>query len=128
MRNSLRWYKEVLDFHSVFELPGEDGQPVMAHLRREKYQDIMLVLESGQVDKAFIRNGVVLNYFVEDIDLYSKQASTANTAIVEGPIDRPWNARELVIRDLDGYLITLTMDINKEQNFKDVLKQIERKN
>jgi uncharacterized glyoxalase superfamily protein PhnB len=127
MENSLCWYKEVLNFESVFELPGKDGKTVMAHIRGKKYQDIMLVSESEQNDMNSNGKGVVLNISVEDVDLYSKKASKANAVVVEGPIDRPWNARELVLRDLDGYLITLSMGIDKEKNFDDVINQVESK-
>lgn len=50
MESSLNWYKEVLHFDSVFELPDGDGNTIMAHIRGNKYQDIML----GQ--KKSIRN------------------------------------------------------------------------
>lgn len=127
MESSLCWYKEVLNFESVFELLGKDGKTVMAHIRGKKYQDIMLVSESEQNDMNSNGKGVVLNISVEDVDLYSKKASKANAVVVEGPIDRPWNARELVLRDLDGYLITLSMGIDKEKNFDDVINQVESK-
>ena len=127
MESSLCWYKEVLNFEPVFELPGKDGKTVMAHIRGKKYQDIMLVSESEQNDKNSNGKGVVLNFSVGDVDLYSKKASKANATVVERPIDRPWNARELVLRDLDGYVITLSMGIDKEKAFNDVISQVENK-
>ncbi|RAS91837.1 glyoxalase/bleomycin resistance/extradiol dioxygenase family protein [Priestia endophytica] len=125
MENSLCWYKEVLNFESVFELPGKDGKIMMAHIRGKKYQDIMLVAESEQKDMSSNGKGIVLNFSVEDVDLYSKKASEARAVVLEGPIDRPWNARELVLKDLDGYLITLSMGIDRKKNFNDVINQVE---
>jgi uncharacterized glyoxalase superfamily protein PhnB len=124
MENSLCWYKEVLNFESVFELPGKDGKIIMAHIRGKKYQDIMLVAESAHKDINANGKGMVLNLSVDDVDLYSKKASKASAVVVEGPIDRSWNARELILRDLDGYLITLSMGINKEKEFNDVMSQV----
>lgn len=125
MEESLCWYKEVLRFESVFELPGNDGKTVMAHIRGQKYQDIMLVSESEQNDRNSNGKGVILNFSVENVDLIAEKASKANVIAVEGPIDRPWNARELVLRDPDGYLITLSMGIDKEKAFDDVISQVE---
>lgn len=127
IENSLCWYKEVLKFESVFELPGKDGKIMMAHIRGKKYQDIMLVAESEQKDMSSNGKGIVLNLSVEDVDLCLKKASKASAVVLEGPIDRPWNARELVLRDLDGYLITLSMGIDKEKDFNSVINQVENK-
>jgi uncharacterized glyoxalase superfamily protein PhnB len=125
MENSLCWYKKVLNFESVFELPDKDGKIMMAHIRGKKYQDIMLVAESKQKEVNSNGKGIVLNFSVEDVDLYSKKASEARAVVLEGPIDRPWNARELVLKDLDGYLITLSMGIDRKKNFNDVINQVE---
>ncbi|MGZ9869547.1 VOC family protein [Priestia endophytica] len=85
----------------------------------------MLVAESKQKDVSSNGKGIVLNFSVEDVDLYSKKASEASAVVLEGPIDRPWNARELVLKDLDGYLITLSMGIDRKKNFNDVINQVE---
>ncbi len=127
MESSLCWYKEVLNFETVFELPGKDGKTVMAHIRGEKYQDIMLVSDSEQNEIISNGKGVVVNLSVEDVDLYAKKANEFKVLVVEGPIDRPWNARELVLKDLDGYSITLSMGINKKKDFEDVISQVESK-
>jgi uncharacterized glyoxalase superfamily protein PhnB len=125
IERSINWYKSVLNFESVFELPGENGKIVMAHIRGKKYQDIMLVAE--QNEKQFNGKGVVLNFSVDDVDVFSDRAIKADAEILEGPIDRPWNTRELVLRDLDGYLITLSMGIDKGKDFDDVMSQVKNK-
>ncbi|MED0666502.1 VOC family protein [Pseudobacillus badius] len=124
MENSLSWYKEVLHFKSVFEWPGKDGQPIMAHIRGSKYQDILLVSAPEPHDKEANGKGIVLNLSVKEVDVYFQNASRAHAIIVEGPVDRPWNARELVLKDPDGYLITLSMGINREKSFDDVIGQM----
>lgn len=122
MKKSLNWYKEVLHFHSIFELPDNDGNIVMAHIRGEKYQDIMLV--SGQYNEEAIGKGVVLNFTVRDVNLFSENARKENAKIIEGPINRPWNASELVLKDPDGYQLTLSMNIDKDKDFDDIVEQI----
>ncbi|MED4454239.1 VOC family protein [Metabacillus fastidiosus] len=119
MAISLSWYKDVLNFKSVFELPDKDGKTVMAHIRGKKYQDIMLV--SKQSDREFNGEGVILNFAVDDIDKFAIRATKIGAEVKEGPVDRPWNARELVLKDPDGYVITLSMMIDKGKAFDDVI-------
>lgn len=109
----------------LFELPGESGKIVMAHIRGKKYQDIMLVAD--QSEKQSNGKGVVLNFSVDDIDDFSDRAIKAGAKILEGPIDRAWNARELVLCDPDGYVITLSKGIDKGKAFEDVIDQVKSK-
>ncbi|MFS1516635.1 hypothetical protein V1503_09090 [Bacillus sp. SCS-151] len=48
MDDSLKWYNEVINFNSIFELPDKDGNTIMAHIRGEKYQDILLLKDNSQ--------------------------------------------------------------------------------
>lgn len=121
MESSLDWYKNVLQFESVFEMPDTNGKKLMAHIRGEKYQDLMLLSDTNQIDSTKKGKGLVLNFSVSDIDSFYKRAKEAQTNIIEGPVDRPWNARELVIEDPDGYTITLSMVIDKEKTFNEVM-------
>ncbi|MDM5186898.1 VOC family protein [Bacillus sp. DX4.1] len=122
MDSSLSWYKDVLNFESVFELPDKDGRIVMAHIRGKKYQDIMLVSEKN--DQESNKKGIVLNFTVEDVHRFFENANKMNAEVVEGPIDRPWNARELILNDPDGYLITLSMQIDPEMTMDDIVDQV----
>src|SRR5512143_1995760 len=36
------WYVNGLDFVALFTFPGMDGRPLMVHLRRWRYQDILV--------------------------------------------------------------------------------------
>jgi uncharacterized glyoxalase superfamily protein PhnB len=126
MENSLIWYKEVLNFKSVFELPGKDGKTVMAHIRGKTYQDIMLISTANGNDKESNGKGVMINLNIENVDSFADRARKADAVIIEGPIDRSWNARDLVLHDPDGYLITLTMRIDKEKHFDDVIGDVIR--
>ncbi|TJY41340.1 hypothetical protein E5161_13025 [Cohnella pontilimi] len=72
--------------------------PGMAHLRGEKYQDIMLIAgASAEVPKGL---GVEVNFLADNIDLLTNKVRKANADIVEGPVIRPWNVKELVVRDI----------------------------
>jgi len=43
LQASVAWYTEALGFGVVFVGPEIDGRPLMAHLRRRRYQDLLLV-------------------------------------------------------------------------------------
>lgn len=115
MGRSLAWYRK-LGFRSVFELPAGEGNTVMAHIRAGRYQDIMLVAGKGAAPKG---EGVMLNFTVADVDAFAARAG----GIIEGPTDRPWNARELVLEDPDGYKLTLSAGIDPEKGFDEVVEQ-----
>lgn len=52
---------------------------------------------------AHIRGGrYILNFTVEDINRFFGNASKVGTEVIEGSIERPWNARELILNDLEG--------------------------
>src|SRR5262245_56265656 len=36
------WYERALGFGTMFSAPGPGGQPSLVHLRRRKYQDLLL--------------------------------------------------------------------------------------
>jgi len=39
---STRWYTDVLGFRLVFSMTGQDGAPILSHLRWIKYADLLL--------------------------------------------------------------------------------------
>jgi uncharacterized glyoxalase superfamily protein PhnB len=121
IRTAILWYENILQFKSVFELPNEEGEIMMAHLRGEEYQDIMLVQERNKEPKG---KGVVLNLTVEQIEEYYERALSERAVIVEKPIKRPWNAYELLLADYDGYLITLSMRLDQEKGFEEIVKDV----
>jgi len=43
---SVDWYQRALGFRVVFE--GPPGEPPMAHLRRDRYQDLLLFPAPGE--------------------------------------------------------------------------------
>ncbi|MCC9022148.1 VOC family protein [Bacillus nakamurai] len=119
VKKSIEWYKNVLHFTAVFELTDDDGNVVMAHIRGKKYQDLMLVL--GDTQGAFQEERVILQFAADDVDVYVKNAGAD---IIEGPVIRPWNARELVLKDPDGYVLTLSMRAEHEKTFHDVIDEV----
>jgi catechol 2,3-dioxygenase-like lactoylglutathione lyase family enzyme len=120
LQESADWYGDVLGFFILFELPGR-----LVHLRREKYQDPLLTPAAG-IDADFAGpagRGVSLCFSVgapADVDRLAAQAASHRASILEGPINRPWNVRELVLSDPDGYRIILNGGPVEEKRFEEV--------
>lgn len=114
---SSNWYENFLGFTSLFKFKNEKNEVIMDHLRRSKYQDIMLI----QANNFTVGNGLRLNLSVNNIEEI-EQKLTKND-IIEPMIAQPWNAIELTIKDCDGYLITLTQaTIEQPQDFDTVIE------
>lgn len=119
---SKNWYKEVLNFNSIFDFNDINGNISMVHLRGQKYQDLML-LKAEQVNPS---DSVSINLFSKDINAIYQSAIDNNTRIIQEPIIQPWNAKELIIQDINGYLFTITESINLNKTFESVIDTVKK--
>jgi catechol 2,3-dioxygenase-like lactoylglutathione lyase family enzyme len=105
VERTVDWYVNGLDFISLFTLPGPDGSPALVHLRRWRYQDILVrpgkAPEPGEW--AFSVNAVA-----EQLDALAERARAHGAGVVEGPLDTPWNTRDVRTTDPDGYTVVFT--------------------
>jgi catechol 2,3-dioxygenase-like lactoylglutathione lyase family enzyme len=108
VHRTVAWY-ESLGFVSLFTMPGPDGAPRLVHLRRWRYQDVLVrpgtpAPTGGQT--------LSLAGLAEELDAVAGRARehSAGTGAgsVEGPLDTPWNTRDLRLTDPDGYVLVLT--------------------
>ena len=107
VERSSRWYQDVLGFADVFTLRGHDGVSLLAHLRWCTYADVLLTPTRVPIESP--RGlGIALNFATTSADAVADQARTAGATILDGPTDRPWNARDVSIADPDGYRLTFT--------------------
>ncbi|QFG21525.1 VOC family protein [Actinomadura sp. WMMB 499] len=93
-------------FVSLATVPGPDGSPAVVHLRRMKYQDILIVPgepERGSVTVSFLAGGQDLAELAAAL-----RPALPDGARVEGPADTPWYTSDLTIDDPDGNRIVLT--------------------
>ena len=99
MATARRWYVHGLGFVELAVFPAPSGDPVLAHLRRFRYQDILLVPGRDPGDKA---SGVRVSFAAgnEDLDERAAVASREPGGTVEGPTRTPWNTRDLHFRDV----------------------------
>jgi uncharacterized glyoxalase superfamily protein PhnB len=126
---SSKFYQDVLVFKYIFTMLGPGGQPALVHLRWLKYADLLIALPRDDQAIPEPRGaGVSLSFqmlerFNGDVDALAEQAKAGGANIVSGPLDQPWNVRELTILDPDGYRLVFTTPLNTGLGFDEVIKR-----
>ncbi|MEE2039841.1 VOC family protein [Nocardiopsis sp. CT-R113] len=93
-------------FISLAVLGAPDRPPSVIHLRRMKYQDILLTPgkpERGSATASFSAGGQDLTALAEAL-----RADLPRGAAVDGPSDTPWFTSDLTVDDPDGNRVILT--------------------
>lgn len=104
----------------------------LAHLRRLKHPDILLVpCRDGNTEPG--RGvAVTLAFSGEPVDRITERNTFAERiaeagVVIEGPVDRPWNTRDVAVRDPDGYrLVFTTPDFGRMRDFKTTMRGARR--
>jgi uncharacterized glyoxalase superfamily protein PhnB len=106
VRQAARWFTEALDFIELFAMPPGDD-PALIHLRRWRYQDILLRRSETGAD---VGQGVQLSIAAEydELDGLAARAHAVTGTIVIGPADTPWNTRDLSVTSPQGLRIVFT--------------------
>ena len=126
---SSKFYQEALGFKHIFTMPGPGGQPALVHLRWSKYADLLLApLRDGKPIPEPRGTGVSLSFqmlerFDGSVDALADHAKAAGVNIESGPLDQPWNVRELTILDPDGYRLVFTAPLNTNMDFDEVVRR-----
>jgi catechol 2,3-dioxygenase-like lactoylglutathione lyase family enzyme len=122
------WYVNGLDFVSLFTMPGPDGSTGLVHLRRWRYQDI-LVRPGGTADTT--PRGWTLSVMAEasELDDLAARARAHGGGSVDGPMDTPWNTRDLRTVDPDGNVVVFTArrpEGQRDETFSARIQQLAR--
>lgn len=129
LERSSKFYQEVMGFKHIFTMPGPGGQPALVHLRWSKYADLLLSLpRDGKPVPEPRGAGVSLSFqmlerFNGSVDTLADHAKAGGANIVWGPMDQPWNVRELTVLDPDGYRLVFTAPLNSNLSFDEVVKR-----
>jgi predicted lactoylglutathione lyase len=120
LSSSAEWYQKVLGFQVVFSGPPDN--PTMVHLRRERYQDLLLQASRQEIGDN-PGQGVLIQFQAggTTVDEMARQAHSLGIQGIEGPIERPWNVRDVTLSDLDGYRLRFSEAINQELSFDEVM-------
>jgi len=113
---SRQWFHDVLGFESVFDIPN-----TMAHLRGRRYQDVLIVKGESAAKPG---QGVTLSFtWNTSVDELVDRVKKVGGKVIDGPADRPWNARELVVEELNGYRLSFSQQI-AEKEFSEVMSDV----
>ena len=105
-----RWYSEALGFGTMFAGPPIGDQPSIVHLRRNKYQDLLLVPRRAGATRAAPAT-LTLSFSADEVDELAGRArlvAPVGASAVVGPIDTPWNSRDLRVTDPAGHQLVFT--------------------
>ncbi len=119
---SSAWYQSTLGFADVFTMMGPGDKPILAHLRWCKWADVLLSQARTPIDPPRGR-GITLNFMTLDVDALAERARAAGATILEGPQDRPWNARDVTIADPDGYRLNFTGPAKERVSFDEIVQR-----
>lgn len=129
LEKSSKFYQQTLGFKHIFTMPGPDGTPALVHLRCTKYADLLISLPGdGKAVPEPRGAGVSLSFqmlerFDGSVDALAEQARIRGANIVSGPLNRPWNVRELTILDPDGYRLIFTAPLDTNLKFDEMMAQ-----
>lgn len=126
---SASWYTEKVGFARVFAIPGTGGDVALEHLRWSKYADLLLVPEANTTYPTRAKGtGITLSFLAqaETIDDMAARLEASGVEIEEGPVNRPWNTRDIVVIDPDGFRLTFFEPIDTSRNFEDVIESARR--
>ena len=113
---SAEWYQQALGFRVAYRVPG------LVHLRRDRYQDMLLFpSESGGMDSP--GKGIVIQLQAGEVnvDEIAEKARQAGSTEVVGPLEQPWNVREVTVHDPDGYRLRFSEPIDINLSFNEVM-------
>jgi uncharacterized glyoxalase superfamily protein PhnB len=126
---SSNFYQQALGFKHIFTMSGPAGQPALVHLRWVKYADLLVATaRDGQEATGPKGMGVALNFnmfdqFNGDMDAFATHVRE-HGANVTGPVDQPWNVREVTVLDPDGYKLVFTVPLNVSLGFDEMLARV----
>lgn len=104
-----RAFYGALGFVELAIMPAPDGSVQVVHLRRYRYQDILLV--PADADPA-VRNTTRVSFAhtgpLDELDTVVEAVAGLGTGEVTGPVTTPWRTVDVEARDPDGHLVVLT--------------------
>ena len=101
------YYRDVLGFE-IGEYFGDPPVFTMVHRGRVSIQ------LGRTADPADLTRGPAFGYnayvWVDDVDVLAEELTGAGADVVEGPTDRSYGCRELIVRDCNGIVLCFAKD------------------
>jgi predicted enzyme related to lactoylglutathione lyase len=105
------YYKNVLGFSIERCFPPDD--PVVAIVLREGASIILDKSAMGIAMPNHVIHGVGYDAYiaVNEIDRLYEEYKTTGARIVEGPVDRDYEVREMVVEDINGFNLAFGQEL-----------------
>jgi len=106
------YYRDVLGFR----LEGYFGDPPVFTQVSHDRVTIQLGRASSPAEATLPADAVGYNAYVwvDDVDGLAAEYRRAGAQVVEGPVDRVYRCRELVVRDLNGLVLCFARDTSRD--------------
>ena len=100
------WYQQALGFSVVFAAPGS----MLVHLRRRKYQDLLIVPHGSAATAAASSLTITFNVDgeIDEVAARAHAAPSSGPSSVAGPVATPWNTLDLRVTDPAGHQLIFT--------------------
>jgi uncharacterized glyoxalase superfamily protein PhnB len=100
------WYQAALGFTVVFAAPGG----AMVHLRRQKYQDLLIVPSREGAATAPATLSITFNVDgeIEALATRARGVAALGASSVAGPLATPWNTLDVRVTDPAGHRLVFT--------------------
>jgi catechol 2,3-dioxygenase-like lactoylglutathione lyase family enzyme len=124
---SKAFYVEALGFQVIYSFAPAGGPSMLEHLRWARYADLLLV--PGGPDEGRKGRGLRLTFsaaLAGRTGAEIAERARAHGANVEGPVERPYNVREVVVTDPDGFVLVFTEPVDLDRTFDDVMGDVEQ--
>jgi catechol 2,3-dioxygenase-like lactoylglutathione lyase family enzyme len=122
---STAWY-EAAGFAVLATMPGPAGPASLVHLRRLRFQDLLLV-PGEPVPGPRITVAAGEDDLDARADVLTAELADGVQRRVAGPSDTPWFTRDLVLTDPDGYTVVLTGrrtgDVPMDEGWRSTVEQ-----
>lgn len=105
---AIGWYEAALGFSAMFVERGPDGRVQLAHLRRARYQDLLLVPGEAVRERPSSTLSLRADGVPDELARQAQEVVPVGVSAVEGPIDTPWNTTYVYPTDLAGHRLVLT--------------------
>jgi catechol 2,3-dioxygenase-like lactoylglutathione lyase family enzyme len=106
VRETLRWYAEVLGFETeVVDYAGEP--PVYGFARRDECSIHLGQAEARPNSQVVPPDMFDAYIWVDEVDALHEELVSRGAELLHGPVDQEYGLREIRVRDPNGYILAI---------------------
>lgn len=115
LEETVRWYTGCLGFIELFRMPARPGSAELAHLRRRRYQDILVTCGRPESPGPWL----TLAATTEELLEAASAVMVSGVGAVHPPVATAWNTVDLHLSDPDGHRLSLTAPQDEHSQDRD---------